>query len=128
MRKPSSGMRPHSPGLGSRKWGQMGYGLSSMTAAITQPRALQMYQLLDNMELEECEMIKESGQALLDEHVGLLSDLYASTQQVLMPQSYCCYYCDYYCYAHCYDCYCYHKHCHYHCHYCHRSTITTNTI
>lgn len=37
----------------------MGHGLSMMSAAVTQPRALQMYQLLDNMELEESQSIEE---------------------------------------------------------------------
>ncbi|KAL1499970.1 hypothetical protein AB1Y20_012649 [Prymnesium parvum] len=84
---PPEACRSRSPGMGARKWSQMGYGLSSMTAAITQPKALQMYQLLDNMELEECDTIKESAHALLDEHAGLLGDLYAATQQMFKLQS-----------------------------------------
>ena len=50
-RQPSflRGMR--SPGLGHRNWGQTSGAVSQISAAITQPRALQMYQLLDNMEV-----------------------------------------------------------------------------
>ena len=52
-----------SPGLGHRQWGQISGGVSQVSAAITQPRALQMYQLLDNMEVEEAEAIPVGTQA-----------------------------------------------------------------
>ena len=55
-----------------------------MTAAITQPRALQMYQLLDNMEIEESKSITEESAALLSEHQGLLDDLYKTMQDALL--------------------------------------------
>ena len=57
-----SGMR--SPGLGMRNWGQVPPGVQQLSAAISQPRALQMYQLLDNMEVEESSAISQEAGAL----------------------------------------------------------------
>ena len=78
----SRGMR--SPGLGHRNWGQISGGVSQVSAAVTQPRALQMYQLLDNMEVEESQAIAQEASALLDEHTGLLEDLYKTMQDALL--------------------------------------------
>ena len=73
-----------SPGLGQRNWGQISGGMSQISAAITQPRALQMYQLLDNMEVEESLAIQQEAEALSEEHSGLLSDLYKTMQDALL--------------------------------------------
>lgn len=49
---------------------------TSTHAAATQPRALQMYQMLDLMEEEDAQAIEQESKALLHEHVGLLDDYY----------------------------------------------------
>jgi len=56
-----------SPGLGDRfQWGGR--------PSTSEPRALQLYQLLDNMELEDSQAIAEEATALYEEHAGLLQD------------------------------------------------------
>ena len=56
-----------SPGLGHRfQWGGR--------PSTSEPRALQLYQLLDNMELEDSQAIAEEATALYEEHAGLLQD------------------------------------------------------
>ena len=49
-----------------------------MAAAVTQPKALQMYQLLDNMEIEDQQAMTQEASALYDEHAGLMRDQYSS--------------------------------------------------
>ncbi|KAL3915672.1 MAG: hypothetical protein SGPRY_007128, partial [Prymnesium sp.] len=77
-RKSTGGVR--STAMAPRKLGAMG-----ATSGVTQPAALQMYQMLDNMELEECDTFKESAHALLKELAGLLDDFYSVTQQAPHP-------------------------------------------
>ena len=48
-------------------------------SAITHSHALQMFQLLDQMELEDSRAISEEAEALFLEHAGLLEDLSAAT-------------------------------------------------
>ena len=43
-----------------------------------------MYQLLDNMEVEESREIDQEASALLEEHIGLLEDLYRTMQDALL--------------------------------------------
>ena len=73
-RQPSFSRGMRSPGLGHRNWGQISNSVSQVSAAVSQPRALQMYQLLDNMEVEESREIDQEASALLEEHIGLLED------------------------------------------------------
>ena len=83
-RQPSFSRGMRSPGLGHRNWGQISNSVSQVSAAVSQPRALQMYQLLDNMEVEESREIDQEASALLEEHIGLLEDLYRTMQDALL--------------------------------------------